>query len=126
MEQLAAKADVPGRARAKAAEVSGQVKAKASQAQQEATSRAGSVRGLLAGQTATARQKAVSVGGAGKEQLQSQVAAVGTPLWEATPEPLRQAAAKGASGARERRVPLAVAAGALITGYLVIRWWRRR
>jgi Protein of unknown function (DUF3618) len=126
VEQLAAKADVAGRARAKAAEVSGQVKAKANQARQEAAARAGSVRSQLAGKTAAAQQKAVSAGGAGKDRLQSQVAAAGTPLWEAAPEPLRRAAAKGASGARERRVPLAVAAGALISGYLVIRWWRRR
>jgi hypothetical protein len=45
---------------------------------------------------------------------------------EATPEPVRQAVAKAASNARQRRVPLAVAAATLILGYLAIRQWRRQ
>jgi len=45
---------------------------------------------------------------------------------EATPEPVRRAVAEGASTARQRRVPLAVAAVTLIAGYLVFRWWRKR
>ena len=53
-------------------------------------------------------------------------AAAGTPVWQASPEPVRQAVAKGASSARQRRAPLAVAAGVLIVGYLAIRWWRKR
>ena len=122
VEQLAAKADVKSRGQAKAAEVFGRVKATAGRAQQEAAAQAEKVPSQLADKTAAARQKAASVGGAGK----GRVAAVGKPVWEATPEPLRRAAAKGASGARERRVPLAVAAGLLIGGYLVIRWWRKR
>jgi ABC-type transporter Mla subunit MlaD len=126
VEQLAAKADVKSRAQAKAAEVSRRVKATASQAQQGAAAQAGNVRGQLADRTAAARHNAASAGGAGKDQLRSRVAAVGTPLWDATPESLRQAAAKGAGSARERRGPLAIAAGALIAGYLVIRWWRKR
>jgi ABC-type transporter Mla subunit MlaD len=126
VEQLAAKADVKGRTRAKAAEVSERVKSKAGQAHNEVAAGAESVRGQLAAKTAAARQKAVSAGGAGKDKLQSRAAAVGTPVWEATPEPLRRAAAKGASGARQHRVPLAVAAGVLIGGCLLIKWWRRR
>jgi hypothetical protein len=59
-------------------------------------------------------------------QTQAQAAAVGAPVWEATPEPVRQAVAKGASTVRQRRAPLAVAASALVAGYLVLRWWRRR
>ena len=59
-------------------------------------------------------------------ELTGRVAAVGTPVWEATPEPVRQAVAKGASSARRRRAPLAVTAGMLALGYLTIRWWRRR
>jgi len=31
---------------------------------------------------------------------------------------------KGAAGARDRRIPLAVAAGVLVVGYLVVRQWR--
>jgi len=129
VEQLAAKADLKGRAQAKAAEVSGRVKATAGQAQQDAAARAGRVRSQLsqfADTTAAARQKAVSAGRAGQDELQSQVAAVGRPVWEATPEPLRRAVARGASAARQHRVPLAVTAGVVIAGYLAIRWWRRR
>jgi Protein of unknown function (DUF3618) len=126
VEQLAAKADVKSRAQTRAAEVSRRLKAKASQARQRAAAQAGTVRGQLTGKTAAARHKAVSAGGAGQDQLKSRMAAVGTPLWDATPESLRRAAARGASGARERRVPLAVAAGVLVCGYLAIRWWRKR
>jgi len=126
VEQLAAKADVKSRAQTRAAELSRRVKAKASQAQQQAAAQAGRVRGQLAGKTAAARHKAVSTGGAGQDQLQGRAAAVGTRLWDATPESLRRAAAKGASGARRYRAPLAVAAGALVGGYLAIRWWRKR
>jgi ABC-type transporter Mla subunit MlaD len=126
VEQLAAKADVKSRAQTRAAEVSRRVKTKASQARQQAAARAGNVCGQLAGKTAAARHQAVSAGAAGKDQLRSRVAAVGTPLREATPESLRLAAAKGASGARRYRAPLAVAAGVLVGGYLANRWWRKR
>lgn len=122
VEQLAARADIKGRARDKAAEVSGQVKAKGDQARQEAAAKAASVLGQLADKTATARQKAQSAGEAGKGQLQKQVA----PVWEAAPDPVRQAVAKGAGTARQRRVPLAAAVGVLVLGYLVVRQWRRR
>jgi hypothetical protein len=47
-------------------------------------------------------------------------------VWEVTPEPVRQAVRKGTSTARQRRVPLAAAAVALIVGYLVTRRWRRQ
>ncbi len=126
VEQLAAKADVKGRARAKAAEVSERVKSKTSQAQNEVAAGAESVRSQLVAKTAAARQKAMSAGGAGKDQLQGRTAAVVTPVWEAAPEPLRRSVARGASTARQHRVPLAVAAGVVIAGYLAIRWWGRR
>jgi hypothetical protein len=126
VEQLPAKADVKSRARAKAAEVSGRVKTKASQAQQQAAAQAGTVRSQLADKATAGRQKTMSTGGAAKGQLQSRAAAVGTPIWEATPEQVRRAVAKGASAARHRRVQLAVAAVALTAGCLVVRWWRKR
>ena len=126
VEQLAAKADVKGRARAKAAEVSERVKSKTSQAQNEVASGAENVRSQLVAKTAAARQKAISAGGAGKDQLQGRTATVVTPVWEAAPEPLRRSVARGASTARQHRVPLAVAAGVVIAGYLAIRWWGRR
>lgn len=58
--------------------------------------------------------------------LRSRPAVAGKRAWEATPQRLRRTAAKGADGARQRRVPLAAAAGLLVVGYLVVRRWRRR
>jgi hypothetical protein len=126
VEQLAAKADVKSRARAKVAGLSGRVKRTTGQARQRAAARAGSMRSQLASQTATTRQKAVSAGGTGKNQLQTRAAAVGAPVWKATPEQVRRAVTRGASTARQHRRPLAAAAGALILGYLAIRQWRKR
>ena len=126
VEQLAAKADVKSRARAKVAGLSGRVKSTTGHARNRAAARAGSMRSQLASQTAATRQKASSVGGTGKNQLQTRAAAVGAPVWEATPEQIRHAVARRASAARQHRVPLAVAVGALILGYLTIRQWRKR
>jgi Protein of unknown function (DUF3618) len=126
VEQLAAKADVKSRARAKVAALSGRVKSTTGQARKQAAARAGSMRSQFASQTAATRQKAVSVSGTGKNQLQTRAAAVGAPVWEATPEQVRRAVARRASTARQHRLPLAVAAGALILGYLAIRQWRKR
>lgn len=125
-EELAARTEAKARARDKAAELSGRAKSKTGQARKEAAARAASARSQLAGKAAAAREKAMAVGGAGKGQLQSRVAAMGAPVWEATPEQVRRAVAQEASGARQRRAPLAVAAGALIFGYLALRWWRKR
>ena len=110
VEQLVAKADVKSRAQARASEFAGLLKARVGQAQQQASHRADSMRGQLAGTAATAQQRVTAAAG---------------PVWEATPEPLRQAVSKGASTARQRRVPLAAgAAGLLLACYLVVR--RRR
>jgi Protein of unknown function (DUF3618) len=79
VEQLAAKADVTSRAKDKASELSGRLKGKA----------------------AAARRQAVSAGRAGSGQLQARAAAVGTPVREATPEPVRRAAAKATGAARQ-------------------------
>ena len=100
VDQLAAKTDVQGRARAKAAELAGRVKTTTAQARTQAAAQFGNVRGQLQARAAPAR--------------------------EAIPEPLRRAVAKGASTAQQRRVPLATAAVTLIAGYLAFRWWRRR
>jgi small-conductance mechanosensitive channel len=112
VELLAAKADVKKRAQVKATELAERVKTKSGQARQQAAARGGSVRGQLAGTTAATRKR---------------VTAAAMPVWEATPEPVRQAVAKGASIARRRQLPLAAgaAAGTLIIGYLAIRWRRR-
>jgi hypothetical protein len=109
VELLAAKADVKSRAQAKATELSERIKSKAGQVRQQAAGRGDSVRGQLTGTTAAAQRR---------------VTAAATPVWEATPEQVRQAVAKGASTARQRRLQLAAAAGALIAGYLLIKWRR--
>ena len=109
VELLASKADVKGRAQAKATELSERIKSKAGQVRQQAAARGGSVRGQLVGTTAMAQKR---------------VTAAATPVWQATPEPVRQAVAKGASTARQRRMQLAAAAGAVIVGYLLIKWRR--
>ena len=72
-----------------------------------------------------ARDKAADVSGQVKSkagQIHKQVA----PVWDAAPEPVRQAVAKGASSARQRRVPLFAAVGTLVLGYLILRRLRRR
>ncbi len=103
VEQLAAKADLRSRARAKVAGLTGQLKNK----------------------TAAARQKAISTGSAGKDQLQARAAAIASPVRQATPDPVRQTVARGTAAARQRAMPLAAAA-AVIVGFLLIRRWRKR
>jgi Protein of unknown function (DUF3618) len=126
VEQLAAKADVKARAREKAAELSGRAKSTTSQARKEAAARAGRARNQLADKTAAARHKAMAVSRSGPDQMQRRIAARGKPVWEATPEQVRRAVAKGASSAKQRRGPIAAAVSVLILGYVVIRRWRRR
>jgi cobalamin biosynthesis Mg chelatase CobN len=142
--QLAAKADVRNMAASKASEVSERMKSKADQMRQQAASTAGNVRGQLAGKagqarqqaattadsvrgqladkTTTVRQKAQSAGQSGKDQI----VAAAAPVWDAAPDPVRQAVTKGASSAKERRVPIAVAIGAIIVLLVVLRRWRGR
>jgi hypothetical protein len=126
VQELASRADVKTRARAKATEVTGRVKTSTVQARTNAVARAGSVRSQVAGTTAAAGRKAVSAGGAGRDQLRSGAAAVAAPVWEATPEQVRSAVTKGANGAQERWVPIAVVAGVIIVGYVAIRQCTRR
>lgn len=126
VQQLAAKTDVQARARGKAAELTRKVRGKASETQAQAAASARNARCQVADRTEAARQQVMPVVSAGKDQLQARAAAVGTPVWDATPEPVRRAVAKGASTIRQRRGPLAVAASALVAGYLAVRWWRRR
>jgi type IV secretory pathway VirB10-like protein len=107
VEQLVAKADVRARAHDKVSELAGRVKGKASRARAQAGDGAGSVRDQVASKAAAVSQKAKSAGTAVTQQLPGRVAAA-------------------AGHARQRRVPLAVAAGVLIAGYLVVRRWRTR
>jgi len=126
VQELVSRVDVKSRARAKAAELSGRVKGTTAQARKNATARAGSVRSQVANRTGAARQRAVSAGAGGRDQLRNRATAVGAPVWQATPEQVRRAVTKGANGARERWIPLAVAAGVLIAGYLAVRQLTRR
>jgi hypothetical protein len=105
--QLTAKADVKGRTQAKAADLTDRAKAKASQARQQAAVQADSVRSQLAATTAAAREQASSAG-------------------EAVPESVKRAAVKGGQAARQHRNPLAIAAGVLILGAVVVRWLAKR
>ena len=122
VEQLAAKTDVKGRARAKAADLAGRVKASTARVGAKAAEQGAGVRSQVAGTTMKARQKAAAAGGTAKTQLQARAA----PVWEAAPEPVRRTAMKGASAAQRRRVPLIAAVAALAAGYVVLRWWRKR
>lgn len=115
--QLAAKADVKGMAKSKASEVSERMKSKVDMARQQAASTASTVRGQLADRTSDVKQKAQSAGQSGKDQIVS----AGAPVWDATPAPVKQAVAKGAKGANERRVPIAIAVGVIVVGLLVVR-----
>jgi hypothetical protein len=126
VQELAARVDVKSRARAKATQLSGRVKTSTVQARKNAVARAGSVRTQVAGKTGGARQKAISAGAGGRDQLRNRAAAVGAPVWQATPEPVRRTVTKGAKSARERWIPLAAAAGVFIVGYLAIRQWSKR
>jgi Protein of unknown function (DUF3618) len=107
VDQLTAKADVKGRAQAKAADLTDRAKAKTSQARLQAAVQADSVRSQLAATAATAREQAASAS-------------------EAVPEPVKRVVVKGGEAARQHRKPLAIAAGVLILGAVVIRWWTRR
>jgi hypothetical protein len=118
VEQLVAKTDVTGRARAKAADLTGRVKGKSAMARSKAADRGAGARGLVAGKTLIARQKAA----AGRDQLQARASRA----WQAAPDGVRSTVTKGASTARQRRVPLAGALLALGSGYLAFRWWRGR
>ena len=122
IERLVAKTEVKARAQDQAAKLAGRVKGQAGQARAQAAARADSVRDQVTSSAAAAGQRAVYLGATAKDQ----VAAAGGSAWQATPEPARQAVAKGAATARQHRVPLAVAAGMLIAGLLMVKWWRKR
>jgi succinyl-CoA synthetase beta subunit len=58
-------------------------------------------------------------------EVTGRTAQAGATAWHATPEPVRQAARRAMDTARKRRVNLAVAAGILIAGWLILRWRHR-
>jgi hypothetical protein len=113
---------VKARAQDQAAKLADRVKGQAGQTRAQAAARAGSVRDQVTSSAATAGQRTAYLGATARDQ----VTAAGGSVWQATPEPARQAVAKGAAAARQHRVPLAVTAGVLIAGLLMIRWWKKR
>ena len=125
VQELVTRADVKSLARAKAAELRGRVKDTTSQARKTATASAVGVRGQVADKTAVALQKATSAGATQKDQLRNRAVAVSAPAWQATPEQVRRAVTNGAGGAKERWLPLTLAASSLILGYSAFRRWRR-
>lgn len=126
VQELVARADVKSLARARVAELRGRVRNTTVQARQNAAARAASARSQVTDKTTAARQKAISAGGERKDQLRNRAAAVGAPVWQATPEQVRRAVTKGASAARERWMPLAVATGVFVVGFVALSQWRRR
>jgi Protein of unknown function (DUF3618) len=81
---------------------------------------------LLAAKTHVKNRARAQAAEVYQRALRSRPAVAGKRVWEATPQQLRRTAAKGADGARQRRVLLAAAAGLLVVSYLVVRRWRRR
>jgi hypothetical protein len=79
----------------------------------------------LADTAEAARHKAASVAGPPVGQVRQQAEAAVAGISKITPEPARQAAAKTAGVARQRRVPLAAAAAVTVLAWLIIRWRRR-
>jgi len=76
----------------------------------------------VAGKAVQARQKTARMTSTAKTQLQART----SPLRQAAPEPVRHAAAKGASAARRRPALVIATAGALIAGGLALLRWRKR
>jgi hypothetical protein len=122
VEQLAAKADVKARAKAKVADLAGRMKVGMAQVRAKAAERGARVRRQGAGKTVMARQKAAAVTGTAKTGFQARA----VPVWQKAPEPVRRTVAQGAGAAKQRRVPLMVAAATLIAVLLALRWWRKR
>jgi hypothetical protein len=122
VDQLAAKADVKARAQSKVADAQAVAQSKVADAQALAQAKVAGAQAKVADVTQRAKEKttqikqqAATAGETGREQLQSK-----------TPEPVKRVAAQGAEGARRYRTQLAIAAGALVAGVLVVRWLRRR
>ena len=126
VEALAAKADVKARAQDKASQLTGRLEGKAGKAKQQAAAQAGRIQRQLADKITEPRQKVVSVSGPAQDQVRQYASAAAANISKATPEPVQRAATKAAAAARQRRMPLAVAIGAVVLAWLVIARWRRR
>lgn len=94
VQELAARADVKSRARAKATEVTDRLKGTAAQVRGNASARAKSVRDQVAGTTGAARRQAASAG------------------------------ASVTKGARDYWMPAVIGAGVIALDYVAVRQWR--
>lgn len=126
VEQLVAKTDLKARARDQAVQLAGRVQDKASRARTQVAARARKVQGELGAKTGKTHQPTVLLDTAAKPQIPGRARIAAGRAREAMPEPARQAVAKGAGAARRHLAPLVVTTGALLAGYMVLRWRRRR
>lgn len=84
------------------------------------------VRARAQEKAAGAKQAILDAGGQVKDQVTNGTAQAAAVVWKRTPEPVQRAAKRAADYARQRRAPLAVAAGAaLLVGALIARRRRR-
>ena len=75
---------------------------------------------------ADARRAIMDAGSQVKDQVTNGTAQAAATIWNAAPEPVQRAAKRAADSARQRRAPLAMAAGAaLLAGWLIARRRRR-
>lgn len=119
VEALVAKVDVKARARQRAADVSAQARAKLQELRQQLAGRAGQLTGTAKRATGSTEQARRAAAANGKAVLSAGAAGGQT---------VQRGARQAAQAAGRYRVPVAVAAtaaGAALTGWLVVRRRRR-
>lgn len=99
----------------KTAELSELVKGKAEQVRSQAAARVEDARSQVADKTSDIRGQIA----AKTEDLRGQLA-------DNAPGKVREAAARGAAGAREHSLPVAIAVGAIVVAVLIVGRLRRR
>jgi hypothetical protein len=114
VEALVAKVDVKARAQDEASRLLGRFKARAIATREQAAARA-----------YQARHQVSSTAGGSRKQAADAAASIA----DATPEPVRRAAAKAADTAGRHRKPMFAGVGAVaaaLLGWLLVNRWRRR
>jgi hypothetical protein len=117
VEQLAAKADVKGRARAQAADLAERARSAGAKAGRQAAARAGSTAGVFGEKAISAFRKAAADGQEGKGQPGSGVA-------QAVPGSSGKAISRAVGVARDKRVLCPIAAGAALAVAALVIWQR--
>jgi hypothetical protein len=126
VEALVAKVDVAAMAKGKIGQASAHAAEMASHARQQAAVHAARVRAQLSDRTAGPWQKAQAASGPIRDQARSGTAAAAAQVSKAVPDPVRRAAVKAAATARERRLPLVMAAIVAVLAWRAIAGLRRR